>query len=242
MLDLSTDAHVHTAYSAGRDSVSVLVAAAEQAGLRQLILTDQAAPDSTWLPSYLATAARTAPRTELVLSMGVEVEVVGADGWVAFPNDLSGLDVVSIAATRLPMPAGLVTAEAAGAMLRAGTLSAAEVVEAYVAAVAQAVDRVSRYAPAMLARPLELLQRIGLPVAELTGAQLAPLTDQCRRNGTVAELSERYRTPLAVARLFADADVKLAPASDAVQARDVGCWLHLAEVAAALPGKAPIPG
>ena len=49
MIDLSRDAHVHTAYSAGHDSVSVLVAAAEAAGLTELTFADRVGSDTGWL-------------------------------------------------------------------------------------------------------------------------------------------------------------------------------------------------
>ena len=41
MIDLAADGHVHTAFSSGRDSVSVLVAAAEATGLAELTFTVQ---------------------------------------------------------------------------------------------------------------------------------------------------------------------------------------------------------
>src|SRR6478735_1602147 len=70
MIDLSADGHVHTAFSSGRDSVSVLVASAEQAGLTELTFADQVGPDTSWLPPYLSSIRRAQQRTDLVLRRG----------------------------------------------------------------------------------------------------------------------------------------------------------------------------
>ena len=51
-LDLTVDAHVHTGFSAGRDSVGVVVSAADQAGLTSVTFADQVGPDTTWLGAY----------------------------------------------------------------------------------------------------------------------------------------------------------------------------------------------
>src|SRR5688572_24727391 len=107
MIDLSRDAHVHSAFSAGHDSISVLVAAAEAAELTELTIADRVGPDTSWLPSYLATIQRAQQRTDVVLRRGVEVEAIGVDGWLAFPSDLGQLEVISVGLSRLPMPSGL---------------------------------------------------------------------------------------------------------------------------------------
>src|SRR4051794_35391664 len=120
MLDRTVDTHVHTAFSAGRDSVSVLVAAAERLGLTELTFADEAGPETVWLPSYLATIQRAQQRTDVALRAGVEVEAIGTDGWLAFPSDLSGLDVVSVAVGALPMPSGLAGPETVKALIEAG--------------------------------------------------------------------------------------------------------------------------
>src|SRR5690349_25146007 len=88
MIDLSRDAHVHTAYAAGHDSVSILVAAAEAAGITELTFADRVGSDTGWLSSYIATIPRAQKRTDVVLRPGVEVEAIGVDVWLAFPSDL----------------------------------------------------------------------------------------------------------------------------------------------------------
>jgi histidinol phosphatase-like PHP family hydrolase len=66
-LDLTTDAHVHTGFAAGRDSVGVIVSAADRVGLSTITFADQVGPDTTWLPAYADAIRRARRRTELTL-------------------------------------------------------------------------------------------------------------------------------------------------------------------------------
>lgn len=225
MFDLAVDGHVHTAYSAGRDSISVLVAAAEAAGLKELTLADRAGPETAWLPSYLSTIQRAQARTDVVLHAGIEVEAIGTDGWLAFPGDLGGLQAVSVAVGRLPMAAGLAGPDSIRALVADGALTPANVVDMLVTVTARAIERVSRYAPTTLARPLEFLTRAGIDQHEIAPEAVAVLADACRVTGTVVEVSERHRAPSArLARGFAAGGVRLVPASDARHAAEVAQW------------------
>jgi putative hydrolase len=240
MFDLHIDAHVHTAFSAGRDSVSVLVGAAEQVGVSELTFADRVGPDSGWLPSYLASIQRAQQRTDLTLRLGAEVEAIGTDGWLAFPSDLGGLEVISVGLGRLPLPAGLVGPSVVKSLIAAGSVAVADVIEQLVTVTCLAVERVSRYAPTRLARPLEFLARAGIDDDAIGGDAVAALAAACRVHGTVVEISERYRTPsvrLAVA--LSAAGVPLVAASDAHGAGEVGRWDHVLLVAAALGDVTP---
>lgn len=235
MIDFRHDAHVHTAFSAGRDSVSVLVCAAERAGLAELTLADRVGPDSGWLPSYLAAIHRARQRTDLTLHCGAEVEAIGTDGWLAFPADLGGLDVVSVGLNRLPLPAGLVGPEVVRSLLASGAVTSMEVVEQLVTVTTLAVERVSRYAPTLLARPLEFLARSGIDEESIPDIAIEDLVGACRAYGTVVEVSERYQAPsIRLARRFSEAGVRLVAATDAQRADDVGQWRYVRELADAL--------
>src|SRR5690349_22636076 len=96
------DAHVHTGFAAGRDSVGVVVSAADQAGLTAVTFADQVSPDTTWLSAYADAVRRARRRTEMTLRVAAEVEVVTADGWLAWPVDLGHLEAVSVSVSRLP--------------------------------------------------------------------------------------------------------------------------------------------
>jgi histidinol phosphatase-like PHP family hydrolase len=235
MIDLSADGHVHTAFSSGRDSVSVLVAAAEQTGLTELTFADRVGPDTSWLPPYLASIQRAQQRTDIVLRRGVEVEAIGIDGWLAFPSDLNGLEVISVGFNRLPLPAGLLSPDAVRAQIDSGAMRALDVIDQVVAVTGLAVERVSRYAPTRLARPLDFLIRAGIEEATVPDSALAELVEACRLNGTVVEVSERHRLPgLRLVQACADAGVRLVAVSDAVRAGEVGQYRYNREIAAGL--------
>lgn len=232
MIDLSRDAHVHTAFAAGHDSVSVLVAAAEAAGITELTFADRVGSDTGWLPSYIATIERAQKRTDVKLHRGVEVEAIGVDGWLAFPTDLGQLEVISLAVHRLPTPAGLLGPDLVRTNLDNGILTAAEVAERLVSVLCLAMERVGRYAPTTLARPLEFLTQAGIAESTVDEAVIATLAEACQSTGTAVELSERHRLPTRrVARVMAAAGVKTLAASDAYTARDVGRWQYLEDLA-----------
>lgn len=231
MIDLSRDAHVHTAFAAGHDSISVLVAAAESAGLAELTFADRVGSDTGWLPSYVATIQRAQVRTDVALRRGVEVEAIGIDGWLAFPADLGQLEVISLGISRLPTPAGLLGPDNVRTAIDTGTLTADEVVDRLVNVLCLAMERVGRYAPTTLARPLEFLALAGIPESSLTAGAVGAIAEACRATGTAVELSERHRLPgRGLARAMVAAGVRTLAASDAYTARDVGRWQYLEEL------------
>ncbi|UAB95452.1 hydrolase [Dactylosporangium vinaceum] len=235
MIDLSADGHVHTAFSSGRDSVSVLVAAAEQAGLTELTFADRVGPDTSWLPPYLSSIQRAQQRTDVTLRRGVEVEAIGIDGWLAFPSDLNGLEVISVAFNRLPLPAGLLSPDAVRAQIDAGAMRALDVIDQVVTVTGLAVERVSRYAPTRLARPLDFLVRSGIDETAIPDSALTELVEACRANATVVEVSERHRLPgLRFVQACAEAGVRLVASSDAVRAGEVGAYRYVREIAEGL--------
>ena len=235
MIDLHNDAHLHTAFSLGRDSVSVLVCAGEQAGLSELTFADRVGPDSGWLASYRAAIHRARQRTDLTLRCGVEVEAIGTDGWLAFPADLGGLEVISVGLSRLPLPAGLVGPEAVRSLIAAGAVETRAVIEQLVTVTCLAVERVSRYAPTLLARPLAFLTMAGIDDASIPDDAMAELARACHTHGTVVEVSERYRAPSTrMASVLVDAGVSLVAASDARRVAEVGVWEYVREMATTL--------
>ncbi|WP_250003378.1 hydrolase [Actinoplanes sp. M2I2] len=230
-LDLTTDAHVHTGFSAGRDAIGVVVSAADLAGLTAITFADQAGPDTTWLSTYADSVRRAQRRTEIRLRVAAEIEVVRPDGWLALPADLSHLELVSVAVSGLPLHTGVAGPREVRAMLTAGALTADQVAETLVTATVRGLERASRYAPTQLARPLSLLARVGLDDAVLSPDLMDALAGACRETGTVVEISEAWRSPSAriVAQLRA-AEVPLVPASDARYATEVGQWQYLRRV------------
>lgn len=230
-LDLTVDAHAHTGFAAGRDSVGVIVASADQAGLRSLTFADQASAETTWLPALADAVRRAQRRTEITLRVAAEVEVVRPDGWLDWPADLSSLEAVSVAVSQLPLGGELLGSRDVRAMLATGDLTPATVAEALVTATINGIERASRYAPAQLARPFNLLTQAGLDGAVLTPELIGALVTACRETGALVEISEAWRSPSArVVATLREARVALVPASDAWYAAEVGRWQYLHRV------------
>jgi putative hydrolase len=222
---------VHTGFAIGRDSVGAIVTAAERAGLDRITFGDIVTPRSAWLPVYRKSILRAQQRTEVNLRIAVEVEVARPDGWLDFPTDLSGLDDISVAVSRLPLASGPADARRVQELMRTGVLNRTDVVELAVEATAKAVERGSRYAPTQLARPLNLLWQVGLDEAEISDAEFAPLIAGCRATNTVVEVSESWRTPsVRLARLLVEGGVPLVAASDARDVAQLGHWRFVARV------------
>jgi putative hydrolase len=230
-LDLSADAHVHTGFAAGRDSVGVVVSAADRAGLTSLTFADQVSPETTWLPAYADAVRRARGRTEMTLRVAAEVEVVQQDGWLAWPADLGHLEAVSVAVSRLPLATGVLAPRDVRSLLAGGQLTGGQVAEIVMTATVNGLERAARYAPTQLARPLGLLTQVGVDDAAITPEMLAALAAACRETGTVVEISEAWRSPSpAIVAALRAADVPLAAASDARYAGEVGRWQYLRRV------------
>lgn len=230
-LDLRADGHVHTGFAAGRDSVGVVVSAADRAGLASVTFADQVGPDTTWLPAYADTIRRARRRTELTLRIAAEVEVVRGDGWLAWPADLGHLEAVSVAVSQLPLADGPVAPREVRALLATGKLTPGQVAEIVVTATIKGMDRASRYTPAQLARPLGLLSQVGIDDSAVTPEILDALATACRLTGTAVEISEAWRGPSPrIVALLRAADVTMIAASDARYAGEVGQWQYLRRV------------
>jgi histidinol phosphatase-like PHP family hydrolase len=230
-LDLSTDAHVHTGFAAGRDSVGVVVSAADRAGLTSLTFADQVGPETTWLPAYADAVRRARRRTELTLRVAAEVEVVQQDGWLAWPADIGHLEAVSVAVSGLPLASGPLGPRDVRALLAGGELTGAQVAEIVVTATINGLERAARYAPTQLARPLGLLTQVGIEDAAVTPEILAALAGACLASGTAVEVSEAWRSPSpAIVAALREADVSLVAASDARYAAEVGRWHYLRRI------------
>jgi putative hydrolase len=109
------------------------------------------------------------------------------------------------------------------------------VIERLVSVLCLAMERVGRYSPTTLARPLEFLALAGIPESELSESVISTIVGACRHTGTAVEVSERHRMPTRrLARELAEGGVELLAASDAYTARDVGRWQYLSEIAGEL--------
>jgi putative hydrolase len=230
-LDLTVDGHVHTGFAAGRDSVGVVVSAADRAGLTALTFADQVTPETSWLPAYADAVRRARRRTEMTLRVAAEVEVVQQDGWLAWPADLGQLEAVSVAVSRVPLVTGPVGPRDVRSLIASGDLTPQQVAEIVVNATIKGLERASRYAPTQLARPLSLLAQVGLDDSAVTPDILTTLAEACRATGTTVEISEAWRSPSpALVGRLREAGVTLVAASDARYAAEVGRWQYLRRI------------
>lgn len=236
-IDLRVDAHVHTAFGKGRDSVGELVVAAEAHGLTEVVFADRVEPDQVqptagWLPAYEEAIRRAQRRTEVRLRVAVEVEVVGPEGWLAFPADLRGLDSITVAVSRLPYQDRLLEPDRLRRMIEARAVTPADVTEIAVGATIAAVERSARYVPTRLARPLDVLAKAGVDEAAVPDALLADLATACRAGHVAVEASEAWQRPsLDLAERLVAAGVQLVAASDAYDADHIGRWRYLLRLA-----------
>ncbi|MCA2213728.1 hydrolase [Jidongwangia harbinensis] len=230
-LDLTVDAHVHTGFAAGRDSVGVIVSSADRAGLTALTFADQAGPDTAWLPAYADAIRRASRRTELTLRIAAEVEVVRPDGWLALPADLGDLEALSVAVSRLPYGSTTLSPRDVRGLLADGRLTPEQVAEILIEVTVNGLDRAARYAPTQLARPLGLLAEVGLDDSAVTSELLGALIDACWTTGTAVEISEAWRSPsVRVVTDLRESGVPLMAASDARYADVVGRWQYVRRV------------
>lgn len=235
ILDPTVDAHVHSGFAAGHDTINAIVSAAQQAGLRRVTFADQVGPDCAWLPAYRESVLRAQRRTDLNLRISVEIEVIRPNGWLAFPAELCGLDAVTVAVSRLPLGDRLIEPAEARAMLATGELRRSDVIELVVSATVLGIERAGRYAPTQLARPLGLLAELGIDEDEVDEPLLRECVEGCRLTNTLVEVSEAWRRPsVRLARMLRVHGVSLAAASDARYAAQVGRWRYVRELGRAV--------
>lgn len=209
----------------------MVVTAADRAGLTAVTFADQVTPETTWLPAYADAVRRASQRTEMTLRVAAEIEVVRLDGWLAWPSDLSDIDVVSVAMSRLPISDGFAGPREIRAMLANNSLRSSDLVEMVVSATMLAMERATRYAPAQLARPLSLLGQVGVDDADIGDEHLAHLVSGARATHTPVEISEAWRSPsVRLARMLIEAGVPVLAASDARYAAQVGQWQYVLEI------------
>ncbi|MFD4370420.1 PHP domain-containing protein [Streptomyces sp. NPDC058486] len=220
---LRTDLHTHTDFSDGRDPLAAVVAAAEGAGLRTLVLTDHVRADTTYLPAYVKAVRAARDAAPLALVCGVEAKILDTEGRIDLPEDLTGIEHVALADHRFPLPDGPAHPDAVRALLDEGRLAPDEALRLLVLATARAIERVPPHLTAHVAHLFSVLPKAGLDEDGVDAALLDPLVRACRERGVPVELNEKWRCPsVRTARLLHRAGVRLAAGSDAHRAEAVG--------------------
>ncbi|MFF9498409.1 PHP domain-containing protein [Streptomyces sp. NPDC014656] len=231
---LRTDLHAHTDFSSdGHDPLAAVVAAAADAGLRTLVLTDHVRADTSYLPGYAGAVRAARATAPLELVCGVEAKVLDTEGRIDLPADLTGIEHVALADHRFPLPDGPAHPEAVRALLDGGRLAPDEALRLLVLATARAVERVPEGLTTHVAHLFSVLPKAGLDEEGVDAALLEPLARACRERDAAVELNEKWRCPsVRTARLLHRAGVRLGAGSDAHRAADVGRFPWVTEALA----------
>ncbi|MFV0451886.1 MAG: PHP domain-containing protein [Propioniciclava sp.] len=228
-LDLSTDWHTHSTTSDGTATIAEMVEAAAARGVTRLHLTDHVRSSTTWLPDYVTAIASHRGRTDVELIAGVETKILDVSGSVDLPEDLGGVDIVTVSDHQFPTRRGPVTPAEMARRIAAGEAHVADVVGDLVLATTRAVFCHERV---VVGHVFSVLPKAGIPLSEVTAEMLRNLAAAVRAAGAVIEVNERWRTPtFEQIRTLCSLGVELVPSSDAHTAAAVAAWDYVAEAA-----------
>lgn len=223
---LGEDYHVHSTFS--DDAVSSLrenIAAAADAGLRVIRLTEHVRSSTTWVARFVAAVAAEPVPVGLTVLTGVEAKILDSSGTLDVPADLAGIDSVVIADHQFPGPDGPWTPDETRAQLASG-LTTAAALDMLIGALVAAMQR----APGnQLAHCFSILPKIGLSEQDLSDEQLERWAAAAAASDTLVEVNEKWGCPspraLAVARAFG---ARIGASTDAHAAHEVGRYSRVA--------------
>jgi putative hydrolase len=228
------DMHVHSTFSDGKNSIEENVAEAESLGLTQLTCVDHVRVDTDWVPDYVAAVRRIREQTDVELLCGIEAKLLDTSGALDLPDGIEGVDAIYAADHQVPLADGPNHPRDVRARIERGELDAAEVIEAIVAATANALDRSE---PVVIAHFLSILPKIGLSEADVPEALLDSLAGEAERTGQRIEISERWRCPSAATlRPFRRHRVPILLSTDSHKRETIGRYEHCLAVVRELDG------
>jgi len=224
---LDEDHHVHSTWS--NDGVSTLaenVQAAQDRGLRTLLLAEHVRHDSAWVPEFTAAAGALPREAGLTILTGVEVKILDRSGQLDLPADLGGAQFVLIADHQFPGGLGPVRPDKMRAALAQGQTRPAEVIAGLVEGTVNALRLAAARRPAVrlhLAHLFSVLPKMGLAESAVGDGELAALIRAAADSGAGLEVNEKWGCPGApVVAAFAGAGVPLVAATDSHYCGTVG--------------------
>jgi putative hydrolase len=234
LVPLDEDHHVHSTFSS--DAVSTLaqnVDAARERGLRAICLTEHVRRDSAWVPEFLAAVNALRPGPGLDVRAGVEAKILDRAGRLDLPDGLAaadaGLDVVLIADHQFPGDAGPVNPREMRDALIGGLVTAEEVIDCLIDAIAGALTVPDR---PQLAHMFSILPKMGLEESSVPDRAVAHLARQARIANARLEVNEKWSCPSPrVVRAFAQAGVHLVASTDSHDCRDIGVYAAVRRIA-----------
>lgn len=219
---LRGDHHVHSTFSDdARSTVAENIAAASEAGLRQLQLIDHVRESTTWVPEFLAAVAAEPVPDGLTVLTGVETKLLDARGRLDLPAGDLGVDCVVIADHQFPGPDGPWRPDQAAAELAAG-LAVPDALDLLIGGLIAAMESAG---PAQLAHCFSILPKVGLSEDDLDDERLAAWAAAAARTGTTVEVNEKWGCPGPRAiRAVLTAGGTLVASTDAHDAAEVGVY------------------
>jgi putative hydrolase len=226
-LPLDEDHHVHSTWS--NDGVSTLaenVQAAQERGLRTLLVAEHVRHDSAWVPDFAAAAAELPRAGGLAIVTGVEVKILDRSGRLDLPGDLAGTQFILIADHQYPGGPGPVRPDKMRAALAQGQVTPAEVIAGLAVATVNALRRTAGERPGAavsLAHLFSILPKMGLAESAVGDAELAALIGAAADTGAQLEVNEKWGCPGGpTVRAFAEAGVPLVASTDSHHCATIG--------------------
>jgi len=234
LVPLDEDHHVHSTFSS--DAISTLdqnLDAARERGLRAICLAEHVRRDSTWVPEFLEAVNALRPVPGLDVLAGVEAKILDRTGRLDLPDGFAsadaGLDVVLIADHQFPGDVGPVHPREMRDALIGGLVTAGEVIDCLIDAIAGALPVPER---PQLAHMFSILPKMGLDESSVPDRAIAHLARQARIAGARLEVNEKWSCPSARAvRAFAQAGVHLVASTDSHDCRDIGVYAAVRRIA-----------
>ncbi|MFQ6133651.1 MAG: PHP domain-containing protein [Armatimonadota bacterium] len=91
------DAHTHTNFSDGRNTVAENVRAAEACGLDCVAITDHFPEEGDWFPRMVAAVRLADEKSSISVLTGIEATILNVDGDISLPEDCAAeLDLVLV--------------------------------------------------------------------------------------------------------------------------------------------------
>jgi putative hydrolase len=217
---VSEDNHVHSTFSDGKGTIAENIAAATALGLRRLTCIDHVRADTTWAPEFVRAVRAADAGTEIELRCGLEAKLLDTEGNLDLPPDTGGADYVYAADHQVPLADGPAHPKAVREALVAGETSAGAVLEAIVAATANAMRR---HEDVVIAHLFSVLPKIGLEEGEVPLELIAELAAAAAENEARIEIDERWSCPSArTLRPFRAAGVPILLSTDSHRPETIG--------------------
>lgn len=222
------DMHVHSTFSDGKHTVAQNLAQAEQLGLRRFACVDHVRIDSTYVPDFVAEVHRQRPGRGMDVFVGVEAKILNGSGLLDLPSDLRGVDLLYAADHQFPLGERCYKPREIRQRLEEGSLTAAQVFTALIAATEGVLHR---YPRVVLAHLFSIIPKVGLREDDIPDSSIAALAWAAKCTSAAIEIDERWRCPSArTIQLFFQAGVPIFSSTDSHTKETIGIYSYVSDV------------